>query len=72
VGPLLNKTGYLVTQVEIPNVTFASVFTNKTSLQELQVPQARGKGWNTEDVPLVEEDQVREYLSKLDILVISP
>lgn len=28
---------------------------------------ARVKGWNTEDVPLVEEDQVGEYLSKLDI-----
>jgi len=22
--------------------------------------------WNTEDLPLVEDDQVREYLSKLD------
>lgn len=28
---------------------------------------ARVKGWNTEDVPLVEQDQVGEYLSKLDI-----
>ncbi|KAK4807097.1 hypothetical protein QYF61_018438 [Mycteria americana] len=26
-----------------------------------------GKVWSKEDVPLVEEDQVREYLSKLDI-----
>ncbi|KAK4827448.1 hypothetical protein QYF61_018169 [Mycteria americana] len=27
----------------------------------------RGKGWSKEGIPLVEEDQVREHLSKLDI-----
>lgn len=41
-SPLLNKTGDLITQdmekVEIPNVTFVSVFTSKTGLQESQVP----------------------------------
>jgi len=26
----------------------------------------RGKAWRKEDVPLVEEDQVRDHLSKLD------
>ncbi|KAK4807002.1 hypothetical protein QYF61_000331 [Mycteria americana] len=40
---------------------------NKTSLQESQAPEARGKVWSKEDVPLVEEDLVREYLSKPDV-----
>ncbi|KAK4806997.1 hypothetical protein QYF61_000326 [Mycteria americana] len=39
----------------------------KTSLQESQAPEARGKVWSKEDVPLVEEDLVREYLSKPDV-----
>ncbi|KAK4828542.1 hypothetical protein QYF61_027218 [Mycteria americana] len=30
-------------------------------------PRDRGKGWSKEDVPLVEQDQVRKYFSKLDI-----
>lgn len=30
------------------------------------IPESRGKGWNKEQAPLVEEDQVRKYLSKLD------
>ena len=38
-----------------------------SGLQESQVPEIRGKGLSKEDVALVEEDQVREYLSKLDI-----
>lgn len=54
-------------KVEIPNAAFASVLTSETGLQESQVPETRGKGWSKEYVLLVEEDQVREYLSKLDI-----
>jgi len=46
---------------------FASVFTSKTSLQEWQVPETSRIIWSKEDVPFVEEDQVKEYLSKLDI-----
>ncbi|KAK4807033.1 hypothetical protein QYF61_000362 [Mycteria americana] len=71
VGPLLNEIGDLVTQdmekAEVLNAAFASVFTSKTSLQESQAPEARGKVWSKEDVPLVEEDLVREYLSKPDV-----
>ncbi|GAB0185935.1 mitochondrial enolase superfamily member 1 [Grus japonensis] len=70
VGPLLNEMGDLVTlnmeKAELLNAFFASVFTSKTELQESQVPENRGKGWSKQVVPLVEEDQVRGYLSKLD------
>ncbi|KAF1469936.1 tRNA-specific adenosine deaminase 1, partial [Megadyptes antipodes antipodes] len=39
----------------------------KTSLQESQVLQNGGKAWCKENIPLVEEDQVREYLRTLDM-----
>lgn len=42
-------------------------FTSKTSLQESQVPETRGKGWSKKDAPLLEEGQIREYLSKLNV-----
>ncbi|KAK4810486.1 hypothetical protein QYF61_004266 [Mycteria americana] len=71
VGLLLNETGDLVTQdtekAEVLNAFFASVFTSKTGLQEYQAPETRGKAWSKEDVLFVEEDQIREYLSKLDV-----
>jgi len=35
--------------------------------KECQVLGTRGKGWSKEDVPLLEEDQIREYLSKPDV-----
>ncbi|KAK4810525.1 hypothetical protein QYF61_004488 [Mycteria americana] len=64
VVPLLNEMGHLVLQdmekAEVQNAFFASVFTSKTGLQESQAPETRGKGWNKADVPLVEQDQVRE------------
>jgi len=47
------------------SVFFISVLTGKTGLQESQVPN--GKLQKKEDLPLVEEDQVREHLNKLDI-----
>jgi len=47
--------------------TFASVFTTKTGLQESQAPEASLKGWSKKDVPLIEEDRVRKYLSKQDV-----
>jgi len=52
---------------EVLNILFASVFTSKISLQETQVPETKGKVCSKEDVPLVEEDEVRQYLSNLDI-----
>lgn len=42
-------------------------FSSKTSLQESKAPEAAKKVWSKEDTPLVEEDQVEECLSKLDI-----
>lgn len=39
----------------------------KISFQELQVPEDRLNGSSKEDESLVEEDRVREYLSKLDV-----
>ncbi|GAB0179566.1 mitochondrial enolase superfamily member 1 [Grus japonensis] len=66
VGPLLNRTGDLVTQdVEkavVLNAFFASAFASKIGLQESQVPETKGSA-----VPLVEENQFREYLNKQDI-----
>lgn len=70
-GLLLSKTCDLLTpdreNAEVLNVFFASVFTSQTDLQEPQVPETAGKDWNKKDVFLEEEDQVRQYLSKLDI-----
>ena len=71
VDPLLDEMEDLAIQdmekIEVLNVSFTSVFTSKTSLQESQAPETRGKGWSKQYVSLVEEDQAREYLSKLDL-----
>lgn len=45
---------------------YALVFTSETGLQESQV-ETRGKVWSKEYICLVEEDQIRECLSKLGI-----
>ncbi|GAB0183643.1 mitochondrial enolase superfamily member 1 [Grus japonensis] len=70
VGPLLNEVGALVTEdtekAELPNAAFASVFTAKAGPQESQTLEVREKVWRKEDFPLVEEDQVRDHLRKLD------
>jgi len=70
VGPLLNKVGALVTEdtekAELLNDFFASLFTTKASPQESQALQVREKAWQKDDSPLVEEDCVRDHLSKLD------
>lgn len=70
-APLLKETGQFPTQdsemSEVLYVFLVSVLTSKTGLHESQVPEARLNGWSKEDVSLLEEDQVREYLIKLDI-----
>lgn len=54
-------------KAEVLNIFFISVFTSKTNLPESHIPDTKEKGRSKEDVPLMEEEQVREYLSKLDI-----
>ncbi|GAB0208607.1 mitochondrial enolase superfamily member 1 [Grus japonensis] len=63
VGPLLNEMGALVME----DAFFASVLTAKASPQESQTLEAGEKVLRKEDLPLVEEDWVREHLGKLDI-----
>jgi len=66
VVPSLNKTADLVTQ-DSEKAFFPSVFTSKMDLQESQVPETKGKCWNNEDLPVLEEDQARKYFSNPDI-----
>ncbi|PKU39453.1 rna-directed dna polymerase from mobile element jockey- hypothetical protein [Limosa lapponica baueri] len=71
VSPLLNETGAMVTEdaekAELLNAFFASVFTAQGSPQEFHTLKETEKVWMKEDFPLVNEDQVREQLSELDI-----
>ncbi|PKU44100.1 rna-directed dna polymerase from mobile element jockey-like [Limosa lapponica baueri] len=71
VGPLLNEMGAMVTEdaekAELLNAFFASVFAAQASPQESQTLEVTETVWMKEDFPLIEEDQVREQLSKLDI-----
>jgi len=70
VGPLLNKVGALVTEdaekAELLNAFFASVFTAKAGPQASQSLKIREKVWRKEYLTLIEEDWVRDSLSKLD------
>ncbi|PKU36690.1 rna-directed dna polymerase from mobile element jockey-like [Limosa lapponica baueri] len=70
VGPLLNETSAMVTEdaekMQLLNGFFASVFTAQASPQKSQTLEVTEKVWMQEDFPLVEEDQIREQLSKLD------
>ncbi|PKU44865.1 rna-directed dna polymerase from mobile element jockey-like [Limosa lapponica baueri] len=54
-------------KVELLNAFFASVFTAQANPQESHTLEETEKFWTKEDFPLVEEDQVRGQLSKLDI-----
>lgn len=53
-------------KAEVLKLFFASLFTGKMGLRESQVPETRGEIWSKKDVPLVEEDMVREHLSSPD------
>jgi len=70
VEPLLNKVGALVTEdtekAELLNASFASVFTAKASPQESQDLGLREEACKKDDLPLAEEDQVRDHFSNLD------
>lgn len=63
--------GDLVTRdsekAKVLNAFFAAAFTSKTGLQESQVPEARFKSWNKDDVSFVGGEWVKEYVNKLDI-----
>lgn len=50
-----------VEKVKVLNVFFMLVFTGKVCLQETQDPETSGKVWSEEDLPSLEEDQVREH-----------
>ncbi|GAB0206587.1 hypothetical protein GRJ2_003124300 [Grus japonensis] len=71
VGTLLNEVGALVTEeiekAELVNAAFASVFTAKVDPQESQTLEVGERVLRKEDLPLVEEDRVREHLGKRDI-----
>lgn len=51
VGNLLSRTKQIMIidmeKVEVMKVSFPSVFTNKTIVQETQVPEIRGKVWRS-------------------------
>ncbi|GAB0182218.1 hypothetical protein GRJ2_000687100 [Grus japonensis] len=71
VGLLLNEVGALVMEdtekTELLNAFFASVFTAKAGPQETQTLEVGEKVLQKEDLPLVEENWVREHLGKLNI-----
>lgn len=55
-----------VEEADILQAFSASVFTSKTGLQESQIPKIEEKVWSKEGVSLLEEDQPREYLGKIE------
>ncbi|KAK4814166.1 hypothetical protein QYF61_009984 [Mycteria americana] len=69
VGPLWKEAGDLVTQdmekAEVLNDFFASVFTGKCSSHTAQVSEGKGRDWENEKPPTV--DQVRDHLRNLKV-----
>ena len=70
VGLLLNEVGVLVTEdeekVQLLNAFFALVFSAKAGPQKSQAPDVREEVSRKDDLPLVEEDCVRDHLRNLD------
>lgn len=52
-------------KTKVLNIFFASMFTDKIGLHASIGPDIRGDVWKKQDLPSVEEDQVREHLKKL-------
>lgn len=67
---LLNQVENLMAKdtekAEVLNAAFALVFTGQTGTELSQDLEMNGKVWSKADVALVEEDQIREHLNKLD------
>jgi len=53
-------------KAELLNAAFASVFSAKAGPQESQAPEVREQACRKDDLPLVEEDCMRDHLSNLD------
>ncbi|PKU40633.1 rna-directed dna polymerase from mobile element jockey-like [Limosa lapponica baueri] len=71
VGPLLNEMGAMVLEdagkAELLNAFFASVFTAQATPQEPWNLKESEEVWTKEDLPLAEEDEVRDQLRSLYI-----
>jgi len=70
VGLLLNEMGVLVMEeakkAELLNALFASTFNAKAGPQESQALETREEACRKNDLPLVEEDCVRDHLCNLN------
>lgn len=70
-GSLMNETQDLAIQdrekAKEQNAFFVSFHFLCQDPQGSQVSETKGKDWSREDICFMEKDQVREYLSKLDI-----
>jgi len=70
VGPLLKEVGVLVAEdtekAKLLNAFFASVFSAKAGPRKSQALEVREEACRKDDLPLVEEDCVRDHLSNLD------
>jgi len=71
VGPLRKEVGDLVTRdvekAEVLNDFFASVLNTECSSHTTQVAVGKGRNWENEELPTVEDDQVRDCLRNLKV-----